>query len=67
MASIDTPARELCMELTGVGSESGPAPRDLSSPLSSLWTVIEQEFDFPSRWQVPGNKEATHPTIMHLS
>ena len=51
----------------GVGSRSDPAPRDSSSPVSSLLTVIEWYFELTSKWQGPGNQDATHPTIMQLS
>jgi hypothetical protein len=80
MAAIDAPARILrgwgifhCprnpieRNSWGVGSRSDPAPRDSSSPVSSLLTVIEWYFELTSKWQGPGNQDATHPTIMQLS
>src|SRR5271157_3913612 len=47
----------------GVGSRSDPAPRDSSSPVSSLLTVIEWYFELTSKWQGPGNQDTTHPAI----
>jgi len=80
MAASDTPARTLrgrgifhCprnpieQNSGGGGSRSDPAPRDLSSPVSNLWTVIERYFEFPSKWQGPGNQDATHRTNVQLS
>ena len=88
MAAIDTPAdtawagdfslpaESYRTELTGgVGSRSDPVPRDSSSPVSSLLTVIEWYVDgdrmvfseLTSKWQGPGNQDTTHPTIMQLS
>jgi hypothetical protein len=81
MAAMDTPARGFCVgggffiargillerNSRGVGSRSDPAPRDSSSPVSSLLTVIEWYLELTSKWQGPGNQDATHPTIMQLS
>ena len=61
------PAESYRTELTGgSGLDSDPAPRDSSSPVSSLLTVIEWYFELTSKWQGPGNQDTTHPTIMQL-